>query len=358
MNKNTIDKILHLVREKKEEYLIVFIANVSQMSSVSYDFEGTSVLGDYYSAKQFQEITEAISANGFELLCYYNENDFISDYLSGTIQKNREKEMLIISTAKTGISVGRKSLIPAFCELNGVKYLGCDPYIISFAKDKLHWHIVLDKYKIPVSQFWGFNKKYGWYQKNKPNCGETVIAKLNSESCSMGLSSQNISTYSSEFDDFLFKLSDKYKQNLIVEKFIPGFEVETPLIVSNRCTMCFEPIGIMMNKSFKIDNKILDYNTRLNDLYIFKEFSLYNDSICKEIQKCAMSAAEILGLSGICRIDFRINENMDYFITDIATTPFITKNSSIGVCFENYGYEYKDFFALIIWLILDKYSII
>lgn len=355
MSYKLIDLYINFAKEKTDKYIIVLIANVNERSLVSIDFSEHSVIGDYYTIKQFQEISEAIIANGFELICYYNENDFIKDYLNGIIQ-NTEKEILIINTAKTGTSVGRKSLIPAFCELNNIKYLGCDPYTISFAKDKFHWHLLLDKFNIPISRFWSFQKGNGWIKNDHPDEKEKIIAKLNSESCGIGLSSDNVCYYTKQFDDFLFNLATQYNQNILVEKFIEGYEVEVPLIIAEKA-LALEPIAVTIDGKYYIGDKILDYDTRAKDKYIYIPFKQIKKELSSCLQICAEKAAKAIGLTGICRVDFRIDKTQNFFVTDIATTPFIDPKSSIGLCFYESKYSYEDFFALMIALILKKYEL-
>lgn len=81
MEKNIINTLISDSQNKSSEYLIILIANVAGKSAINIDFKENSIIGDYYTIKQFQEISDAIIFNGFELLCYYNENDFIKDYL-------------------------------------------------------------------------------------------------------------------------------------------------------------------------------------------------------------------------------------------------------------------------------------
>lgn len=235
--------------------------------------------------------------------------------------------------------------------------MGCDPYTISFAKDKFHWHLLLKHFEIPVCNFWLYQKKQGWTNNFRPSQKERVIAKLNNESCSMGLSSVNVCEYSSKFDDFLLMLSQTYNQNIIIEKFISGFEAETPIIISTNKIIALDPIAITINNSFEIGDSILDYDTRVKDKYSFQPLKIFNENMAEQLRECAKRAASLLGLSGISRIDFRINRKGDFYITDIATTPFITKHSSLKVSFENCGLSYEDFICLLIGLILDKYNI-
>lgn len=355
MEKNIINTLISDSQNRSSKYLIILIANVAGKSAINMDFKENSIIGDYYTIKQFQEISDAIIFNGFELLCYYNENDFIKDYLNNRIFT--QKEILVINTAKTGTNVGRKSLIPSFCDLNKIKYLGCDPYIISFAKDKFHWHLLLQHFKIPVCDFWLYQKKQGWSNNFRPSQKERVIAKLNNESCSMGLSSANVCEYSPNFDNFLLMLSQTYNQNIIIEKFISGFEVETPIIISTKEIIALEPIAITIDNSHEIGDHILDYDTRVEGKFSFQPLKIFNQNMAEQLKVCAKKAASLLDLSGISRIDFRINRKGDFYITDIATTPFITKHSSLKVSFENCGLSYEDFICLLIGLILDKYNI-
>lgn len=351
------DKIQHSVLDKAKDYLIVFVSNVKGKSDVSRDYSGLSVIGDYYTISQLQDIVQAIRNSGYELLCYFHENTFIKDYLDQKFATNN-KELLVINTAKTGISVGRKSLIPAFCELNNIKYFGCNPYTVSFAKDKYHWHLLLHNYNLPICNYWLFRKGIGWTNDRKPPIGTKIIAKLNSESCSMGIGKRSIENYTSEYDIYLEKLSYEYNQHIIVEEFISGYEVEVPFLITNKNKMIFEPMGIVMNHRYNIEEKILDYDTRVNGTYDFKPFKNCNCNICDEIKKSVKTISEIMELQGFCRIDFRINNDFKFYITDIATTPFFSRYSSIRSCFEAEGYKYEDFFTLLLYTLLEKYNLV
>lgn len=50
----------------------------------------------------------------------------------------------------------------------------------------------------------------------------------------------------------------------------------------------------------------------------------------------------MLDISGFGRIDFRIKENGDYFVTDISTNPHYTEQSSFFVPFKNLDMSYED----------------
>lgn len=352
-----LSEIQNKVMDKAKDFLIVFVSNVKGKSDVSNDYSGLSVIGDYYTMSQLQDIVQAIRNNRYEVLCYFHENEFIKDYLDKKFEAY-SKDLLVINTAKTGISVGRKSLIPAFCELNSIKYFGCNPYTVSFAKDKYHWHLLLRNYNLPICNYWLFHKTIGWTNNKRPPKGIKIIAKLNSESCSMGIGRRSIENYTPEYDSYLQKLSSEYNQHIIVEEFISGYEIEVPLLISHKNKIIFEPMGIVMDNGFNLEEKILDYDARVNGTYDFKPFKYYNSDICKQIKEYVKTTSEIMDLQGFCRIDFRINNDFKFYITDIATTPFFSRYSSVRLCFEAEGYRYEDFFTLLLYILLEKYDLL
>ena len=57
------------------------------------------------------------------------------------------KKLLVINSAQTGIYIGRKSLIPAFCDHYKIMHTGSNPYVVSLCRDKLRPFQVLCKRK-------------------------------------------------------------------------------------------------------------------------------------------------------------------------------------------------------------------
>lgn len=47
--------------------------------------------------------------------------------------------------------------------------------------------------------------------------------------------------------------------------------------------------------------------------------------IAKNLYLCAMKVAKILGMEGLCRVDFRVNEAGQYYVTDVSTNPILSR---------------------------------
>lgn len=348
---NDITQFITHVKRNSKKYKIILLCNVEGLTYTNEDYLENSLEGDYYSLSQFQKIRDSISKLGYEVISFFHELDFIRYILTS---ESDYSKLLVISTAKTGVYLGRKSLIPSFCELNKIKYLGCDPYTVSFAKDKYHWHLLLEKTSIPITKFWYYKFNYGWINNNRPKPDLKVICKLNSESCGIGLSSKNILFYNNSSDTFINDLSNKFKQSIIIEEFISGYEAEVPVIILKDYELAFEPCLVKINGSVMINEAILDYQIRKNDIYNYVPMSEYNTVLSQLLKQEAIKAAKVLNLQGLCRIDFRINKNYQFYVTDVATTPFFDPTSSISVGFKSLGFSYDDFIALLIYSIFDK----
>ena len=173
-----------------------------------------------------------------------------------------------------------------------------------------------------------------WIGGKRPIIGEKVIAKLNGESASIGLTESNVFVYSPKSDSYLYQLTNQYRQPVIVQPFIDGYEIELPIIIG-KWKFALLAAGIKMNDSKLLGGKFLDYNTRFNHTYDFYNYDSFNKILSESIKRDAIKVAEILNIENFGRIDFRIDPKGNYYISDIATNPHITKDSSFSYIFND-----------------------
>ena len=198
-----------------------------------------------------------------------------------------------------------------------------------------------------------YNLKYGWIS-GKPTLGEKVIIKLNNEACSIGMTKKNIIKYDENSDEIISTMAKEFRQDIILQKFICGFEVEVPIIMGkNVCSL--DPVGIELNNEHFLGQEILDYEIRGNHSFEYFHFKNQYPEISEKIKKNSAQIGKLLGIEGIGRIDYRITENGEAFVTDIATNPHITSISSIATAFSWLEYSYTDMFYTMIGLSIEKY---
>lgn len=342
-----------LERNYRSNLLLVLIANVEGKTNGFDDYSNTSVLSEYYTLIEYELICETYKKLGYEVLNFFSEKDFMSAVIKENTHMSR-KNMFVINSAQTGIYVGRKSLIPAFCDYFKIMYTGSNPYVVSLCRDKFSSNVILNQYLPNHMDTYLYSENGGWTGNVCPRVGQKVIAKLNGESASIGLTQDNVFLYSPESDCFLNSLSKKYAQSVIVQPFISGYETELPVVIG-KSVLPLMPVGIKINKNQLLGDKYLDYNARLYHTYDFYNFSNTNYALSEELRFNALQAAELLGIKGFGRIDFRITPEGDFIICDIATNPHITLDSSFAYAFQELGYTYSDMLSIFLGISLNKY---
>lgn len=337
----------------RSEILLVLVSNVEGKTSEYDDYSETSVLSEYYTLDEYELISTTYKKLGYELINYFSEKEFMSAIINNNIH-NLHKKIFVINSAQTGTYIGRKSLVPAFCDYFKIMHTGSNPYVVSLCRDKFHSSTILNQYMPTHLETYLYSFTYGWLGGLRPSIGQKIIAKLNGESASIGLSYDNICIYSLDVDQTLKLLSKKYMQDIIVQPFISGYEVELPIIVG-KSSFSLIPIGIEIDQQKMLGDKFLDYNSRFYHKYMLYNFDDFNKEISERIKASALKATELLGIEGFGRIDFRISPTNQYYIFDIATNPHITIDSSYAYAFQELGYSYADMLSVFLGLSLYKY---
>lgn len=340
---------------KSEQIKIYLVSNIREKTSNFMDYTKTSVISEYLSMNQQELIVESLRDSGFETLCFVDEMDFINNYITNNCYKDDSKYPIVINTAQKGTAIGRKSLIPAFCDLYGLCHTNSNPYVVSLARNKFHSNCILNANGLTTIDDYLYIPNQGWLLGKYPKEGEKVIVKLNYETSSIGLTSDNVFIYSKNKDSFIENLANQFNQSVIVERFIEGFEVEVPVIIGDEAEIVL-PVGISVNNERNLGEQILDYNIRRDLKFDFYNFEKNEPEISKQLERCTKHVVQLLGITGFGRVDYRIDYNQNIYITDIATNPHITKGMSFYYAFSKNGLNYTQMLETLISLALIKYG--
>ena len=92
-----------------------------------------------------------------------------------------------------------------------------------------------------------------------------------------------------------------------------------------------------MDGKHDLEHEILNYERIYFDRYGFYNFAAEKYDISKELCLCAAKTAQILGMEGLCRVDFRVRPNGCYYVTDVSTNPHFIAHSSVNSAFQILG---------------------
>lgn len=354
MKEKILEKYLELAYSFKNKLQIVLVCNVAGLTIDQDDFSENSITSEYLTLRQYNKILKSYRDEGFDVIPYFDENQFIDDVINKKIFNNNDRKLLVMNSAQKGTKVGRKSLIPAFCDLHNIYYSNSNAYVVSLCRDKFNSGCLLDNWGIPVPQSWLYRYSDGWLFNKKPKAGQKVIVKLNYETSSIGLDVNSIFVYDNSKDAIINPISKKYNQDVIIQEFISGYEIETSFINGNQ-PFVFPPMGIRINGNELMGDSILDYNARKNHPYDFYKLDKSLPCLSEKIKKYTALIGNALNITGIGRIDYRITPNQEIYITDIATNPGYGDYSSTFQVIKDYGYDYSEMLAIFIGVSLSKY---
>lgn len=343
-NLQQIEYMIQFAIDLSKKYEIIMVTSNKIQTDNTMDYSGNSVKAEFFSDQEELLIYQTLEELGFKVKQFFDEENFIK-FVTGS-HENLSK-YIVLNSAQKGTKIGRKSLIPSICDLYGIKYIGSNPYIVSLCRDKYRTSCILKQNGIRTPQSWLYDACYGWINGSPENFNYPLIIKPNYESSSIGIDENNIGYYDSHFFNKVKEISLCYKQEILLEEFIEGYETETPII------NCGEPLGVFpvaINLDFEpyMGKRILNYNNRAVDNYTFFDFSKKFPELSDQMIKTACNVIKILSIVGFGRVDFRIASNEMFYITDISTNPHYTLKSSYYYVFQQLGLDYKDLISCLI----------
>lgn len=347
MRKQLIEQILSEFAQRPISYDIYIIANTREKTLAPRPQTLCHASPDeFFSRTEFAEIASAIfDAFGY-VKVFYSELDFIQYALEHNIKRG---ECLVYNLARDGRAPGKKSLVPAMCDLLGLQYTGSNAFVISLLRNKFIYSSFLKQQNIPVPQSWLLDAD-GIFPKGEPPEGMKIIVKNIQESASIGLTDDNIMIYKHDIDTQK-RLISCCKQmgctRALVQEFISGIECEVLVLESERHYIALDPVAIRLETG-----EIISSDLSNSYRYSFSALDNYLPPLqCQKICELTENAASLLGVETYARFDFRIDSKMRPFLIDIAGTPYTIRHSSIAYLFqEMYGFLYKDIYKVIVAL--------
>lgn len=303
---------------------------------------------EFFSRTEFAEIASAIFYSFGYVRVFYSELEFIQYIINNNINTS---ECIVYNFARDGRANGKKSLIPAFCDLLNIKYTGSDAFVISLLRNKFVYTEFLEKGGIPVPKSKTYSKTDDYRQFINYFEDDVVIVKNKYESASIGLSSDNIFHFQSDSDRKLSALMHTmYTDSLLIQEYIDGQECEVLVLQYNGIYYALDPVEII----FKASTKFID--TATSNAYNY-DFKVIESPLKERIQELAEKSAKLLGIKDYARFDFRI-KNGEPYLFDIAGTPYTIYHSSIAHLFtKHYKLPYETIYKVIVTCMLSNYKI-
>ena len=340
--KNKINKLLSIAQKNKEKYSIYFSVNVKYITEINNNKIENRGLSEFLSLYELDEILKASNKFGFYSKVFFETNELFKTLL----KMDTYEDIIIFEFTQKGSGNAKDSLIPSFCELNSILYTGSNPFTNALCLDKFILYKLLISNNIPVPKSFLYTKSGNWLFDNAPANFKNLISKPTSMYASIAVEKKSKTDTEKELNDLLKNNIAEYKQDFIVQEFIYGRELEISFLVNNDNIIIFPPIGIKIKNQENLCDKFLDFYTVEKDDYDFYVYE--NEELIKKINNDVTKIIKILRFTGYGRIDLRIDNNNNYFFTDINAYPHIVEHSSFSKSLCYLGYDKSDTVPIII----------
>lgn len=331
--------------EDKNSYSVWIVANVADTVQDEESFIKHSDFSEFFTKAEFASIVNGISQTFGYIRIFYSELEFIR-YVLGIVDHLDKEHIIVYNFTRDGIREGKKSLIPAFCDLVGLNYTSSNPFVISLLRNKFVYTKYLEAMRIPVpaTSICHFGEPFcsAMFDKAKP-----VIAKNLLESASIGLSEANI-IYNwphKNISEILDRLCNAMgAKQLLVQQYVDGIECEVFVVRYLENYYAFTPVAIVIDGSNILTSDISNFYK-----YSFSSLADLGDKkLCENIMRTTERAAKLLNIKNYARFDYRIDKTNSFKLIDIAGSPYLTRHSSVTYLFENIiNLHYSDIFSLI-----------
>lgn len=346
----------HIIREILEQYKseeisfnVYIVADAQKQTARESDPRISHAdESEFFSRMEFAEIASALfNVFGFAKV-FYSEISFIEYFIHNNIAPS---ECVVYNFSRDGIKPGKKSLIPAFCDLYNIKYTGSNAFVISLLRNKRIYSDVLSQNGILVPATRTFNPGHtAQGDILTPFEGKDILIKNIDESASIGLKPNCRMTLNHKgYPLFCKKAMEMNSKSVLVQEFIAGKECEVLVIEYQGRYFALDPVEIV----FSDGQAFMDSETSNNYRYDFK---LLSEVEATPVRQAAVKAAELLGVKDYARFDFRVRNGKPYLF-DIAGTPYTICHSSVAYLFCEYGLNYEDIYKVVVTCMLSNYRI-
>jgi len=233
--------------------------------------------------------------------------------------------------------------IAGLYELLDIYYTGCDAISLGNCLDKAGTKEILQSFGI----------KTPGYQTLKPNARFTkydiilnfpIILKLIKEDASIGISEYSVVNNYTELRKQFNFLSETYKQEIILEEYINGRELNVAILGSRPLPLSeinFDGLPLALPKIVTYEGKWIEKSVYYNHTKPVCPAALSKVTQYK-VNKIATAAFEALNCRDYARIDIRLNHKGIPYVIEVNPNPDISTDSGFARAAKANGINYSE----------------
>ncbi|MGE5188919.1 MAG: D-alanine--D-alanine ligase family protein [Gemmatimonadota bacterium] len=303
---------------------------------------------EYDSEATVGHICDALAARGHEVVRLGAGPEIVD-----RLRERRPDVVFNIAEGEGGRC--REAHIPALLELLGIPYVGSDPLTLSVTLDKPVAKRLVASHGFPTPRFRTFRSAA---DAADIDLGFPVIVKPAFEGSSKGVRLASRAGTAAEARKMIAFVTETYRQEALVEEFVPGAEVTVGLVGNATPRV----VGIMEIVPLKMKREDFVYSLEVKRDWekqvAYRCPPLLPAETLAEIERCARGIFAALGCRDFSRIDFRLDEAGVPQFLECNPLPGLSPGyGDLPIMAERMGIPYLDLVASILSHALDRLGV-
>lgn len=307
-----------------------------------YDQTNPKLSQEWESFETISHMESTIESLGYEVVVL-NDATEITSALSG-IPKSNRKNWIVWNLIEGYLSPSREAYIPALCEYLGIPHTGSHAAVQTLTLDKYKTKLYLESFGIKTSK-----SQLILHGSEPLKIPYPIFIKPNGEGSSLGISDQNIIRSEMEWKLRVPNFFKEYAP-LLVEPYLSGREL-TAAVMGNQGSYEVLPIAYVNYPSETYHEGIKSKSEFLESL----DFQVPT-TISNQLQETSLQIANLLGVSGYIRVDYKLEDHSIYFLEVNATPGFSAIYSTLPLLWEKSGRTYSELLKKSLELGFEEFS--
>jgi D-alanine-D-alanine ligase len=302
------------------------------------------------SDEHIESMIAAFRSVGAYVELFEGERAWISALVEGRLSRLPQSTKVVFNGIGWGIGIegfmpGRKALVPLIADAYGVTCVNSDAHACVVTVHKFHSSLVLNGVGISVPRTWHFRPPHGWVAEAPPP-GTRVIVKSTYEAWSVGVGEGSVFVVDESLDRRVSAVAESIGQAVTVQEFIPGREVYVPV------WSCPERIvaplmEAVTTRALGDPDAVMTIEDSIGGDVHYRPFE-GSIELMQRLYTTAVTVVEVFDLYGLARIDFRIDEQGDLWVFDIAIDPGVAIENSAFQSLAHLGFDHPSFLRAVV----------
>jgi D-alanine-D-alanine ligase len=278
----------------------------------------------------------------------------------------KERPDLVLNRAEGLRGESRESQIPAFCEMLGIPYVGSGIMANAIGLDKPTTKMILEYYGLKTAPFQVIESVD---EPLKEGLSFPLILKPSHEGSSIGINWDNVVNDRETLRVKLNELIKKYRQPILVEKYLDGREFSVGLV--GNYNLKEEPMVLPI---LEIDfsgfpselGRVLGQKAKsaFDDSSNYKCPANIDETLRKKIEANAKASFKALDCKDWARMDYRQDIDGELYFLEVNTLPGIDYDverdelSFYPMMWYAQGKKYPDMIREVIYTALKRYGMV